>query len=57
MEQQTMTAVQAIRKYFFPADAKAADVITEIKQLTDADKRELAEGAAKELGVTISTAS
>lgn len=48
-----MTEVAVIRRYFFPADAKAAEILKEIKALTPEDRRELAEGAAKELGVTL----
>ena len=39
----------AIREYFFPG-RPAQEVIAEMKKLTEADKQELSEGAAKELG-------
>ena len=45
--------ITAIRKYFFPADAMAADILAELKKLTPEDKKELAEGAAKELGLVL----
>jgi hypothetical protein len=53
---ETMTGVQAIRKYFFPADAKAGEILAEVKKLTPADREELAQGAARELGATLAEA-
>lgn len=52
----TVNPTVAIRRYFFPSDAKAADVLAEIKKLTPEDKAELAAGAAKELGLTLKEA-
>lgn len=48
-----VTAVVAIRRYFFAPDAKPVAVLAEIKALTPEDKAELAAGAAVELGVTL----
>lgn len=48
-----VSAAAAIRRYFFPADAKATEVMTELKALTPEDKAELAAGAAAELGLTV----
>lgn len=49
---KTMTGVVAIRTYFFEG-MSATDVMAEYKKLSPADRIELAEGAAKELGVTL----
>lgn len=50
---QPVSSVIAIRRYFFGPDAKAGEVLAEIKALTPEDRAELAAGAAKELGLTL----
>jgi hypothetical protein len=47
---EKITAVKAIKDFFFDHGEPASDVIKEIKKLTPDDRRELAEGAAKALG-------
>jgi hypothetical protein len=50
---EEMTAVMAIKKYFFAENEPVSRVLAEIKNLTPEDRKELAEGAAKQLGVTL----
>lgn len=54
--EQPVSEVVAIRKYFFNPEESATDIIKEIKELTPEDRAELAEGAAKELGLTLKKA-
>ena len=53
METKSVRPVVAIRRYFFSPTEKATVILAEIKKLTPEDKRELAEGAAKELGLIL----
>lgn len=46
------SAVMALKKYFAP-NMPAAEFVKEIKALTLEAKQELAEGAARELGVEL----
>lgn len=48
-----VSPVVAIRKYFFPENTPSAQILAEMKKLTPEDKKELAEGAAKILGVVL----
>jgi hypothetical protein len=53
----TVTPIVAIRNYFFADGTPVKDVLVQVKALTDEDKAELAEGAAKELGLELVAAS
>ena len=50
-----MSEAAAIREYFLK-DMSASDAIKQIRELTPADKTELAQGAAKQLGAVIKPA-
>lgn len=52
---KAMSPVVAIKKYFFEDGTPFVKAAAEIKALSDEDKRELAEGAARELGVSLTS--
>lgn len=43
----------AAKRYFFPKEAKASEVLKELNQLTEADKTEMAPLLAVELGCEV----
>jgi hypothetical protein len=54
MDVKEMTAVQAIKTFFgMLPGTTLTDFMRELKALTPEDKRELATGAAAQLGVTL----
>ena len=50
MKRKGKTTTQILREYFRTTGQKAPDFLKEMNQLSDEDKLELAQGAAKELG-------